>query len=130
MGDFGLVHGHDHDQETNAKPSHGATSVEEVQVLACCLQRTAEAENDGANHDGQSPAEQVTARPCEARSDKSATGEQRHYSTPFGFPLSARLMKLSGRSTYTWSLLGLNDAMKESEATLPPITPRSYLFQC
>jgi hypothetical protein len=130
VGNFGLVHWHDHDQETNAKPSHGATSVEEIQVLACCLQRTAEAENDGANHDSQSPAEQVTAWPCKTGSEESATGEQRHHSTTFVFPLSARLMKMSGRSTYTWSLLGLNDAMKESEATLPPITPRSYLPQC
>lgn len=79
--DFGLVHWHDHNQETNAKTTDSATRVEEVQVLACGLQGTSEAENDGTNHDSQPPAEQVTTGPCKSGSEESATGEQRHYST-------------------------------------------------
>lgn len=81
MRDLGLVHWYNHDQETNAKPSDGASSIEEVQVLSCCLQGTAEAEDGGANHDGEPPPEPVAHRSCESCAKEPATGEQGHYST-------------------------------------------------
>lgn len=83
MRDFGLVHWYNHDQETNAKPSDGSSSIEEVQILSCCLQRTAKAEDDGANHNGESPAEPVAHGSCESCAKESATSEQGHYSTAF-----------------------------------------------
>lgn len=81
--DFGLVHWHNHDQETNAQTCDGTPSVEEVQMLASRLQGSTEAEDDGAYHDGKSTPEPVAHGSCQPCTEESTTSEQRHYSTTF-----------------------------------------------
>lgn len=81
MGDFGLVHGHDHDEDTDTESSHSSTGVKERQVLACCLQGTAEAENNSANHDGKSSTQYVTEGTSCRSSEESTSSEEGHDST-------------------------------------------------
>jgi hypothetical protein len=81
MGNLGLVHGHDHDEHTNTKPSDSSTSIEEGQALSSSLQSAADAEDNGADHDGHSPAEPVAKGTSDGSSKEATASEKRDNGT-------------------------------------------------
>lgn len=122
MGDLGLVHGYNHDQDTNSKACDSAASVEIAEALSSGLKRTSDTENKGADHDSQSATEQVTHRTGYTSSEETTACEKRHDGAP---RLWSVLEIDEDQCTYTWFALGENVALNEDEATLPPMTPRS-----
>lgn len=65
-----------HSQETHSEPGNGSSRIEVVERLRCRLDAAADEEEDGAEHDGQPPAEPVSGRPGEPSSEEGATREQ------------------------------------------------------
>ena len=77
MRDLSLVQRDDHDQESDAQPSDGATRVEVSEVLGSCLQTATNAENNCADQDRESATKPIACRSSKSRSEEGTTGEER-----------------------------------------------------
>jgi len=124
VSDLGLVHGHNHDENANTKPTNSSTGIEEGQVLSGCLQGSTDAENNGTNHDCQSSAQPVTHGTSRESSEEATASKEGHNGTAGRWSAKKDDIYVN-KHAYTSSAFGLKDDLKEVEATLPPITPRS-----
>ena len=75
VGQLSLVQRDNHDQQTRADTRDETPAVQVVERLSCCLDHSADEEDDGAGGEGGSSTEPVTERTGDGGTDYGADGE-------------------------------------------------------